>query len=224
MQPNSSQLARRDLALASILGIVATGGSNFGSEPSFAGEFSADFSEDGFGYDTYSGFSADAIEAPKPTPQQAVAAYNQQYAAQANRNNRVRLLNPNKGSDIKVERYSFTIEQALTIGTASSFVMSGNPDTAIRPQILTMNAPTVMFVMISEIKVANVSVSVGPGREDAFDYNALGQGRALDMPTLTPANRASVAGAYTGYVPPGFPALMAVTFMASFKGPATIAG
>jgi hypothetical protein len=72
-----------------------------------------------------------------------------------------------------------------------------------------------------EIKVANVSVTVG-GTQDAFDYSAIGVEQSLDMPTLSPANRATVLGNYTGFVPPGYVALAAYTFCASFKGPAQI--
>ncbi len=132
------------------------------------------------------------------------------------------LLEPNKGSSIKVERYSFTIDQNITLGTTVALNMTGQPDTTIRPQTVTMNAPTPMFATISTIKVANVSVTVGPGNEDAFNYNANGWGRSLDMPTLSPANRATVVGSYTGFVPPGFVAATAVSFNASFKGPASI--
>lgn len=232
MRPNSNQLARRDLALASLLGIVANGGSNFGHESSFEGEFSADFADDGisgdFGDDMYGDFGADAPAVaaggmiPKPTAQQAIQAFRTQAANKIHRQKRVSLLNPNMGSDVKVERYTFTLSQALTIGVAAAITMTGQPDTSIRPQVLTMNAPSPMFATIQEIKVANVSVTVGTGAEDAFDYSALAVMKQLDMPTLTPANRATILGQYTGYVPPGFAANLAVTFSASFKGPASI--
>jgi hypothetical protein len=230
MQPNSNQLARRDIALASLLGIVAANGSNFGHESTFAGEFSGDFGEDfcgDFSEDFSGDFSADPVTTaaiPKPTPQQAIQAYRQQHAAVANRNKRVSLMNPNRGSDVKVERYSFTISQSLTLGTTAPIILTGQPDTSIRPQIVTMNAPAPMFATITEIKVANVSVTVGTGLEDAYNYNANAVSRMLDMPLLTPANRATVLGDYTGYVPPGFPAKLAVAFSASFKGPASITG
>lgn len=228
MRPNSSQLARRDVALASLLGIVASNGTNFGSE--FSGEFGSEFGDDDFGDDMEGEFAADfcadpvpAAAIPKPTAQQAINAYRAQAMNRINRNRRQALINPNKGSDVKVERYSFTISQALAIGTAAALSMTGQPDTTIRPQVLTMNAPSPMFATIQEIKVANVSVTVGTGAEDAFNYSPLAVAKHLDMPTLTPANRATILGAYTGYVPPGFAVGLAVTFSASFKGPATIA-
>jgi hypothetical protein len=138
-------------------------------------------------------------------------------------NSRIRILEPNKGSSIKVERYSFTISQAITLGVAVAFTtLNGQPDTTVRPQRVTMNAPCPMFAFIQEIKVANVSVSVGAGLEDAFDYSAQGVGQNLDMPTLSPANRATILGQYTGLVPPGYVGGTPTNFCASFKGPASI--
>ena len=64
--------------------------------------------------------------------------------------------------------------------------------------------------------------AVGAGQEDAFNYNANGVGQSLDMPTLNPANRATVLGNYTGFVPPGFIAATVVPFSVTFKGPATL--
>lgn len=224
MRPNSRQLALRDSALAAQLGILAHNGSNFGSE--FSGEFSADFEGDyEFGDEMDGDFAADPAPAaiPKPTAQQALAAYRNQMAAKVNRNKRMILLQPNRGSDVKVERYTFTIDTPLTIGGgAVAFLMTGQPDTQIRPQILSINAPSVMFATITEIKVANVSVSIGVGAEDAYNYSPLAPDRHLDMPTLTPANRATVRGNYSNYVPPGFAVGMVTTLSASFKGPASI--
>jgi len=220
MRPTSRQLALRDVAMASLLGVTANNGTNFGSE--FSGEFGSDFGDE-MGDDM---FCADAVAAsiPKPTATEALQAYRSQMTGKINRQKRESLINPNRGSDIKVERYSFTISQPLVIGAAAAISMTGQPDTTIRPQVLMMNAPSPMFATIQEIKVANVSVTVGTGGEDAFNYSALAVSKHLDMPTLTPANRATILGAYTGYVPPGFAVGLPVTFSASFKGPATIAG
>jgi hypothetical protein len=132
------------------------------------------------------------------------------------------LLEPNKGSAIKVERYTFSVNQALVLGVALGLTtMTGQPDTNIRPQRVTMNAPTPGFCSITELKVANVSVTVG-GIADAFQFSAIAVGQTLDMPTLSPANRATVLGAYTGFVPPGFVGGSAYLFTASFTGPASI--
>ena len=84
-----------------------------------------------------------------------------------------------------------------------------------------MNAPSPGFATITDIKVANVSALVG-GIEDAYGFNANAVGQHLDLPTLTPANRLTVSGQYTGLVPTGFTTATAYTFVASFRGPASI--
>ena len=60
------------------------------------------------------------------------------------------------------------------------------------------------------IQIANVNAMIGGGISDgspgssveawtdAYDFNALSQGRKLDLPTLTPANRLTVEYYYTG--------------------------
>lgn len=222
----------RDPAMAALMGVLPlTAGANFGASSTFGNDsvygdpFGDDVGEDGMGADFGDDMSAEFGAARRRPNPQALATLWKRHAAQAARKQKRELiLEPNKGSDIKVERYSFTVSQAITLGTAlATFTtLSGQPDTTIRPQRVTTNAPTPMFVFIQEIKVANVSVTVGSGVEDAFNYNALGVGQSLDMPTLSPANRASVLGNYTGFVPPGFAAATATFFSVSFKGPASI--
>lgn len=204
MNPNSRVLAMRDSALAALMGVHE--GSDFG------GEFSGDF-----GYE----FGADAGAMATVAPQ-AVAQLWAQHAQNTQRTaNRAMLLEPNKGSAVKVERYAFYLNQNFTMGTAAALSATNQPDTNIRPQRVTMNAPAPGFCSVSDIKVANVSVIVG-GTADAFEFNANGVGQHLDMPTLSPANRATVTGAYSGYVPPGYVGGSAYIFSIGLKGPASI--
>jgi hypothetical protein len=156
--------------------------------------------------------------------QQALANLWRARAVKAvNTASRTHLLEPNKHSKVKVEKYTFPLSQAIVLGTAVAFTtLSGQPDTSIRPQRVTCNAPAPMFAYLQEIKVANVSVTVGSGLEDAYAYNANGVGQSLDMPTLSPANRATVLGSYTGFVPPGYVQGSNQYFTVSFKGPASI--
>lgn len=225
-RPSARNLALRDTALAILVG--AHNPADFGSEEdSFGAEFGDDWGldddfegEGDFGDDDWGAeFGAAAA---KPTPAKVQQVWKKHATQQARAQKRALILEPNKGSAIKVERYSFSIDQDITLGTASDISMTGQPDTTIRPQTVTMNAPTPMFATIANIKVANVSVTVGPGNEDAYNYNANGWGRSLDMPTLSPANRATITGRYTGFVPTGFVGGQEVNFNASFKGPASI--
>ena len=228
MRPNSKNLALRDPALATLMGAIV--GSDFGSN--FGGEFGDEYGDDGddygfeFGDDYGYDFAADPapVKVARPlAPPPAVAAklWSKHRRDMSITERRQRLIEPNKGSKVKIERYAFSINQALTLGVAAAINASGQPDTNIRPQRVTMNAPSPGFVTINELKVANVSVTVG-GIEDAFGYNANGVGQSLDMPTLSPANRASCLGNYTGFVPPGFVGGASYLFCVSFKGPASI--
>lgn len=241
--PNAQTLAMRDPARAALVGAIS--GANFGGESQFGAEFGDEFGDefsaeaDPFGEDPFGedfgvdfgddGFGADFGAARRavvrrPSAQAVATLLKQRQAAMARTQSRSRLIEPNKGSTVKVEKYAFTISQSITLGTAlSAFTtLNGQPDTTIRPQRVTMNAPCPMFAFINEIKVANVSVTVGSGSEDAYNYNANGVGASLDMPTLSPANRATVLGSYSGLVPPGFVAATATTFSVTFRGPATI--
>lgn len=224
-----NQLISRDPAMQALMlgGIMAASAdADFGSDDfEFGNEF--DFGDD-FGDDMFGSgyeFSADVVAAPaamQVSKQQVMAAYKNQLAKKAKTNQRIGLLSPNRGSEVDVERYSFTLSQAIVIGTAADLVLTGSPDTKIRPQRVTMNAPSPFFAFLRDIKVANVSVIVGGGVEDAFNYNAQGVGQSLDMPLLQPSNRASVSGDYTGFTPPGIVPGMAAHFTCSFKGPASI--
>lgn len=232
-RPTAQQLTFRDPALASLLlGAVALSATNFGGDSDFGGEFGddddmgddddygAEFGDDDYGAD----FGKAAVKVKRPANQaQLVALWKNHHMKKARTSQREMKLEPNKGSAVKIEKYSFTLSQAITLGTAVAFTtLTGQPDTSIRPQRLTCNAPAPMFAFLQEIKVANVSVSVGSGLEDAYNYNANGVGQSLDMPTLSPANRATILGSYTGFVPPGFVGGTAVYFSASMKGPASI--
>jgi hypothetical protein len=177
----------------------------------------------GFGH----GFGLDApppTMAVKPHPAEVAAAYANHSKMKLHTEHRETLLDPNRHSVTKVERYSFSLTNALVLNVASALAnMTLQPNTTLRPQRVVMNAPTVNFVTIASLLVANVNVFVG-GLEDAFTYSATAMGIMLDLPTLQPANRATVTGNYTGFVPPGFANNFAFTFIVTLQGPSTIAG
>jgi hypothetical protein len=133
------------------------------------------------------------------------------------------LLHPNKGSRTDIERYDFSLNQTpnLVLGTASTIAMSTQPAVTVRPQRCTFNAPSFGFVQISSILSANVNGLVG-GSLDAGAYSATAFGVHLDLPTLSPANKLSVNGSYSGLVPPGFPLAFSFPFTVSFQCPATV--
>jgi hypothetical protein len=235
---NSRALAGRDPALAALMGVIAGGdfgveqqrsnASPFAAEFSFGDDYGTDFApgfgdEMGFGASTH---PAVHHSAPKPTAHQALAAHAHLHMKKSIGKKRAMLLDPNADSDTKIERYSFSLSQDFTLGTTALFNtnMTGTPDTKFRPQIITINAPCPGFAYITNIKMANVNVTVGPGVEDAYNFNANGWGRSMDMPTLTPSNRATVGGTYTGFIPPGYVQGNTYTVSANFKGPSLLAG
>lgn len=219
----------RDPALAAMVGAFS-GTADFGMDEDDFGDDDFGDEDDDYGAEFAAEFGDDDDFGAGPPrlrgrPSQAalIRAWKKKNAMRRRTQRRNRVLEPNKGSSVKVEKYTFSIAEAITLGTASTFTtLTGQPDTTIRPQRVTMNAPSPLYAFIQEIKVANVSVSVGSGVEDAFNYSAQGVGQSLDMPTLSPANRATVFGTYTGFVPPGFVGGTASFFTVSFKGPSSI--
>jgi hypothetical protein len=223
MRPTSRQLAMRDPALAAVMGALALGP---GGQPQPAADFGddADFGY-GFGYD----WGADAAPAAPPVhhghhhPEMMRAWHHHRHLMGATQA-RAALLDPNEHSLLKIERYSFSLTNNFALATPATLTdMTLQPNTRIRPQRVVMNAPAPNFVLLSGLQVANVNVFVGD-TEDAFTYSALAQGVALDLPTLDPANRLTVSGSYTGFVPPGFANGFPFTFITTVQGPSTIAG
>ena len=220
MRTSSSNLAMRDPALAAIMGALPGSESDFGAD---YGSFGDD-DDDDVGYDfgdDDDDFGADAKGLMKPTKRAMAKAWVKLASKKKSAGKREMLLNPNRDSTLKVERYSFSVNQALVLGVASAIVATNTPDTWIRPERIIMNAPSPAFVTVSEIKVGNVSGTVG-GVGDAFEYSSLGVGVELDLPLMSPSTKATILGNYTGFVPPGFVGGAAFLFAGSLKGPATI--
>jgi hypothetical protein len=236
MRPNSRDLTQRDPAFAAFMGAIGQPGADFGvsfGDDPYSGVFA-----DGLGGGPYE-FGVEAPHAPlaRPAPpghmghpghgggpdyHQMLALWHRHHAMRAHTGRRELLLEPNKGSAVKIERYSFSINSTVTLGVVGAVLtLTGQPDVNIRPQRVIMNAPSPGFAIIDEIKVANVSVTVGT-QEDAFNYSALAQNSHLDMPTLSPANRATVLGEMTGFVPPGFTGGTSYLFTTAFQGPASV--
>lgn len=226
---NDRHLAMRDPALAAAVGAIS--GADFGSE-GFGDEenFGVDCSPFGFGDDgiyPFAGdFGANAMVPAKPTASQAMAAWQKQKVRAQRGLSRVSKLDPNMMSDVDVERYSFTLSDDFTLGTAATLgaAFLSAPDTDFRPQVITANAPAPGFAYMSSLKMANVDVTVGPGEEDLFGLSGPSWGRTMDMPTLTPSNRARVQGRVTTFVPPGYTPTATYTLSINFKGPAKLAG
>ncbi len=137
------------------------------------------------------------------------------------------MLDPNKHSATKVEGYSFSLNPltgAFTLGTASSFSGTLQPNARIRPIKVIVNVGFPGMVTFTNIQVANVNAIIGQ-TDDAISYSYLVQGAYVHLPPMDMSTRASMAGGYTGFVPPGYTEgatnyLLALTF----QGPAALAG
>ncbi len=229
---SSQNLASRDYAQAALFGIVPSGdfGADFGND--WAGDDDHGLAGADYGFGDEYGFGApppgahpSRMRRPGPTPQAAMALWHKHQTMHAHTQHRELILEPNKFSTVKIERYRFPLNQTIVLGTPVALNLSSQPDVKIRPQRLTSNAPVPMFATLSEIKVANVAVTVGGGNSiDAYELNANGQGQEMDLPTIEPSNKATVVGNYNGLVPPGFLGGSSVIFVLSFTGPSTMAG
>ena len=187
-----------------------------GYSPTFGGQFD-------FGADDAAALSvahpAHPLHTDNPNVQKIVAMH---LATQKATTGRTRLLEPNLNSNVKVERYRFSLNQAVNVGTAANFTLSGAPDFNLRPQRVVTNVAVPGFILISEGKVANVSFTSG-GSMDAWELNANAVDSMLDIPTLSPANKATVLLNSTTFIPSGFTNTSVYTFIISFVGWSTIA-
>ena len=139
-------------------------------------------------------------------------------------NERRRLIDPNEGSGIDVGRLIFPVSYTITLlGTAQTFTnFFGQPDTTIKPERITFNAPCYGFVLINDVKVKNVSAVIG-GTTDAGFFSGTSVGMHVSFPKLTPSNKLTIYGSYTGTVPTGYP-IGSYTFVAQVIGPALVTG
>jgi hypothetical protein len=220
---NYDDIAMRDLAEASLMGAVDDDfgvegdfePDQFGSEDDFGVEFGE---EDIFGV---AAPAAPAAMVNHPDPRVRKILHHHLRRGEL-REARLRLLEPNRGSELKVERYTFGISAPITLTVSGAITpVSNSPDVNFRPQRVTMNVPSPGFILITDARVANVSFVVG-GSVDAWQFNANAVGESLDVPTLTPANRATWTGSYTGLVPSPLSGTGSYTVIMAFTGPASI--
>jgi hypothetical protein len=197
-------------------------GSDFGDE--VAAEIAAEFgAEAGAAVQTALAARAPAAMTRASTP--AIQAFNKMRAVQARSARRGMLLDPNKGSTVKVENYELPMSEAIVIGTSQPFTaLSTTPQTEFKPNGLVTNAPQPGFAFLQDIKAANVSASVSNFVTDAYNYNANATRSTIHLPKLLPQTTVSITGSYTGAVPPGIFAGTPSFFTATLYGPSTLAG
>jgi hypothetical protein len=231
-----NDLMRRDPAAAALMGAMP-GGSDFGSDG--FGEFGDDgMHADGMFEEYWAGDSdvgADFGAGPtrphpgRPSPQAMARAYAVLHQRNARRTQRALLLDPNMGSELKIERYSFSVNITdpatglpPVLGTSSSLSGTNTPDTHFKPERAVLNVTAPGLVLVNEIKVGNVAGTVG-GIGDGYEYSSVAVGTTLSLPRMTPSTKASFLGAFTTFVPPGYVPGNPYPLVITFKGHSTLA-
>jgi hypothetical protein len=198
-------------------------GDDYGDDMGYAGNFGDDMGYSGsFGDD----FGAAAAAMAKVPSHPRLAA--KRVAVMTSK--RENLLNPNKHSLVKTESYKFNV--AITnpatsasplFGTASALAGTNTPDTWFRPERATLNVQDAGLVMVSDIKVGNVSAQVG-GQSDGFDLSPLGVGSGrLSLPLMNQSTKASFTGTWSAFIPPARVPGSLYTLTLGFVGWATMA-
>lgn len=190
---------------------------------SFGGFSGLTSAYDPFGADDYEPFGADPAKMHPAAVQALVAS-----AAQKSKAARMRkmLIDPNMGSDVKIQRYSFSLSATITaVGTAQAGLNAqAAPSTHFHPEDVVTNVSQPNFVIITEGKVSNVSWTVG-GSTDAYVFNPISTSSRMSLPPLTPANQATVLANYTGMALIGLSTYTgSFAFSVTFSGHATVAG
>lgn len=216
MGKDVNDLALRDPAYAAILGNISH---DFGAEPE-ARRGNADFGGFSGDYSPFGGFSGDdnrfgadspaavgaaladprhPLHAANPAARQIIAKH---LHEQGVADQRKKLIDPNMGSDTKIQRYSFSVLAYAPAGTLGSltqynFTATKNPTTHFHPEKAQSNVTQPNFVIITRGEVANVAFTVGD-LTDAYMFNAQALDNHLALPPLTPANSAIILGYFSG--------------------------
>lgn len=229
-----NDLVLRDTATAALIGsLPGQASANFGND------FGDEFGGDEFGGDEFGGddFGADALEfgaeAIKSVPQaqalvkKAASAVRSANAAKKKVESRAGLLNPNRGSTLKVERYLMSLSNtgtAPTWGAASTQNFGDTPKVTFRPKRLISNVAWPGLFIVSNITVTNIEANVGNGGIDASWFGSNAFDTALDLPAINPSQRLTVVGAWGTYVPPSYVPAASFPLALGAIGPAKMAG
>lgn len=131
----------------------------------------------------------------------------QEQQRQQRREARALLLEPNKGSDLKVEIYEFGLSKKVVLGRPRTFSMRNSPDVNFRISKLVANVTQPGMFYLRDFRVSNISTIIG-GSVDAYNLKDL----QYDYPTLTPANTVSACVEYTGLIPDSLKSMPAPSF------------
>jgi hypothetical protein len=222
---------------------------SYGSDPAQSSPYGADFGDfgyGGFGVDAPAaalvpplqhpgGMPAAIMHAPPPAPpaphpHEVARVWHEHHRRMHHEHlmaqhqmHRELLLDPNKYSRLKVERYSFTLLQAFVFGTPDDLNTTLQPACKMRPDRIVTNIPIPFMMEMDTLQVSNVNVLIGSG-EDAWTYNPQAQNVVLQLPTVEPAFRVTLTGFYTGVYPSGYQNGNPFNFRTGLQGWAVLAG
>lgn len=126
-----------------------------------------------------------------------------------------------RGMGAKVKRYTFALNATIAaLATPQTGLAGvGSPDTDFAPQRISINTPSVGFLKLTSLRIANLAVLVG-GVVDAHQFNSNAVDSVLDMPTLSNANKAAFGADYSGSVPTPLTGTGSYLVCVAFTGPA----
>ena len=127
-------------------------------------------------------------------------------------------------SIVRIERFTFSLNSSLTLGTAEWRRVSSRIDPlspTIRPRRILTNAPCPGFVFIESITVGKTNVF--SGILDAYALQPIYLPvQVIDCPPLTPGAQISIRIRTSGYVPAEYAKGNSFIFIVSFLGSAMI--
>jgi len=128
------------------------------------------------------------------------------------------------GTASKLGAFCLPINQKIVIGRPLEHLkeLLGYADTFFRIERVTCNSPCEGFVYFSELKAANIHLTIGNGLVDSFDYSSVSSRRPnLSLKNVIPAGgQVSVFGRYSGFVPKGLVSGAEFNFNVTFHGTA----
>lgn len=232
----ADNLMMRDPAMAALMGGMGADfggyevGADFGyGQDDWGDDAGAEYGEDEAGAEFSADFGAARRSPHRPSPQAMARAYAHMQRQNHRRYTRELMLDPNQGSTLKVENYTFAVNIVDTIskvspvfGTPGSLTGENTPNTYLRPEIVTINTPIMGLVSYSAISVGNVNGTVG-GQGDAFDFSPLApRSGKQSYPLLSSSTKVTFAGSWKGFTPAPYNVGDSYDLVMSFKGPATM--
>jgi hypothetical protein len=123
---------------------------------------------------------------------------------------RIGLLNPNENSDIKVEKYVFSLNptifsngaDSLVFGIPNGWTAFKNPQVVFRATNLAINVPCPGLVYVENLQAANLNGQIG-SVADGYLF-AAPHGKEVSLPTLPPQNTMQVQGTWSNHVPAAY--------------------